>query len=320
MHILVTGATGFIGKSLVPLLQQNGYSVRTTHRTIDKHDVQTRSILLENIYFDLDADNNDYDRLLDGIDIVIHLAGRAHIFDKNNNDLQIYRKINTQGTDRLVKIASKSGVKRFIYLSSIKVNGEKNEPYAFNEGDKPNPQDAYAMSKLEAENVIRKICHESDMVFVILRPALVYGPGVRANFLSLINIINQNYPLPLATVKNRRSLLYVKNLAHAISACINCPEIANQTYLISDTDISVPELIRKIASMLGKKALLFPIPVGLLKLIGSLLGKRSMIDRLTSSLLVNNSRLIQDLQWTLPYSFDEGLKATIDWYQHRQNT
>ncbi|MCH7536073.1 MAG: NAD-dependent epimerase/dehydratase family protein, partial [Bacteroidetes bacterium] len=242
---------------------------------------------------------------------------------KNKNDAQMYRRTNTQGTERLAKVASERGVRQFLYLSSIKVNGEKNavgvnnEPYAFNEDDSPCPQDAYAISKLEAENAIRKICHESDMAFVILRPALVYGPGVRANFLYLLNIVNQNYPLPLVTVKNSRSLLYVKNLAHAISACINCPEIANQTYLISDADISVPELIRKIASMLGKRTLLFPFPVGLLKLIGSLLGKRSMIDRLTDSLLVNNSRLIQDLQWTPPYSLDEGLHATIDWYKHR---
>jgi len=187
----------------------------------------------------------------------------------------------------------------------------------FNEDNVPHPQGAYAKSKYDAEIAIREICRNSKMDFVILRPTLVYGPGVRANFLSLLDVVNNNYPLPLASVKNKRSLLYVGNLVHVISLCVNCSEVVNQTYLISDTDVSVPELVRKIASLLGKRALLFPFPVKYLKILGSLIGKRSMIDRLADSLIVDHGSLCKDVKWEPPYSLDEGLQATVDWYLYR---
>lgn len=323
MRILVTGATGLIGKSLVPLLSENGFFVRTTSREIESYSISKISSLKENVFFDLGADENDYIILLEDIDVVIHLAAKVHNVSSCREDSEEYFKINSDGTEKLAKQALLHGVKRFIFLSSIKVHGEKNiadeegNSIAFNESDDPRPLGAYAKSKLVAEVAIRNICHESKMDFVILRPTLVYGPGVRANFLSLIDAVNKNYPLPLASIKNKRSLLYVGNLIHAISLCVNNSEVANQTYLISDTNISVPELVRKIATLLGKRALLFPFPVSYLRTIGSLTEKKQIINRLTDSLLADNKSICKDLKWVPPYGFDEGLQVTVDWYLQR---
>jgi len=319
-RILVTGASGFIGTPLVQVLLKKGYLIRSTSRVLTKG---SESDNVEHYSFDLGDDSHDYKKLLAGVDVVIHLAARMHALHESEDKLSDYSKINTIGTERLANAAAKNDVKRFIFLSSIKVNGERNifdekgKTLAFNENDDPRPQGAYAKSKLGAEDVIRKICHESKMDFVILRPTLIYGPDVRANFLSLLDVVSKNYPLPLASVENKRSLIYVGNLVHVISLCVNYSEVANQTYLISDTDVSVPELVRKIASLLGKRASLFPFPVKYLRTIGSLIGKKQIIERLTDSLIVDNGSLCKDVKWVPPYSFDEGLQATVDWYLHR---
>ena len=323
MRILVTGATGIIGKPLIPLLKQNGFLILTTTREIENYNIPQDSSLTDTAFFDLSADENDYEVLLEGIDVVIHLAAKVHDVSISKNDSEKYFKINSDGTEKLAKQASLHGVKRFIFLSSIKVNGESNisdakgKILAFNEGDDPHPQGAYAKSKLEAEDAIRKICHESEMDYVILRPTLVYGSGVRANFLSLIDAVNKNYPLPLASIKNKRSLLYVGNLIHAIMLSVSYPEKANRIFLVSDTDISVPELVRKIASLLGKRALLFYFPVNWLKTLGNITGNRPIIDRLTESLLADASLIRKDLHWEPLYSFDEAMQETLDWYLQR---
>jgi len=322
-RILVTGGRGFIGAPLVQALCKKGYLVRSTSRVLTEEANDDEHDTVEHYRFDLGDDSPDYERLLANVDVVIHLAAKVHAIDKPEDNVSDYSKINTKGTERLVKAASANGVKRFIFLSSIKVNGERNISYkkgkilAFNEGDDPHPQGAYAKSKLEAEDAIRKICHESEMDFVILRPTLVYGPGVRANFLSLIDIVNKNCPLPLASIRNKRSLLYVGNLIHAITLSVSYPEKANKIFLLSDTDISVPELVRKIASLLGKRAFLFHFPVNCLKTLGSLTGKRPIIDRLTDSLLADVSLIRKDLKWQPLYSFDEGMQKTLDWYLQR---
>ena len=324
MRILVTGATGFIGKPLIPLLKQNSFFIRTTNREIDNNIFPKDSSLNDTVFFDLSTDKNDYNVILEDIDVVIHLAAKVHNVSSSRENSEEYFKINAGSTEKLAKLASLHGVKRFIFLSSIKVNGERNisdekgNILAFNEGDDPRPQGAYAKSKLEAEDVIRKICNESKMDFVILRPTLVYGTGVKANFLSLLNIINKNYPLPFASIKNKRSLLYVSNLAHAIFTCIERSEAANKTYLISDVDISVPELIKKIAYHMEKNTMLFHCPVALLKLLAGMVGKQSMISRITDSLLVDSSRFRRELNWTPPYSLDEGIRETVSWYCNRE--
>jgi len=300
-RILVTGASGFVGAPLVKALQKKGYLVRTTSRGISKNAGYEGTGTTEHFVLDLVKDDTDYEELLANVNVVIHLAAIVHAIHKPGDDFSDYYRINTCGTEKIAKAASNYGVKRFILLSSIKVNGERNisddigNSVAFNENDSPCPQEGYAKSKSEAEDAVRKICHESKMDFVILRPTLVYGPGVRANFLSLIDVVNKNYPLPLASIKNKRSLLYVGNLIHAITLSVSYPEKANKIFLVSDTDISFPELVRKIASLLGNRALLFHFPVKCLKTLGSLIGKRPIINRLTDSLLADASLIRKDL-------------------------
>lgn len=323
-RVLITGANGFIGQHLVPLLIEAGLTCRVTYHSIGQNPLLWDENNIDIVLFDLDDKNSDYDMLLSGVDIVIHLSARVHFMEQSSQYQDIYRETNTAGTQNLARAAARRGVKRFIFLSSIKVNGEKNiyddkgAILAFNEDSMAHPQGAYAISKQEAENAIRKICHESKMDFVILRPALVYGTGVKANFLSLLNIINKNYPLPFASIKNKRSLLYVSNLVHAIFTCIERSEVANKTYLISDVDISVPELIKKIAYHMEKNTMLFHCPVALLKLLAGIVGRESMINRITDSLLVDSSRFRRELNWTPPYSLDEGLRETVSWYCNRE--
>lgn len=319
MHILVTGGYGFVGSSLIPLLCKKGYSVRLGVRDINNNIFEKKFELNDKVSFDLNSSSNKYDQLLNDIDVVIHLAAKVHVMDETTNELE-YKEINSTGTECLAKEAAKRGIKRFIFLSSIKVNGEKNlinidgKPMPFNEDDVPCPQGDYALSKLEAEDAIRNICNNSDMDFVILRPVLIYGENVRANFLSLLNAVNKYCPLPLAAVRNKRSLIYVNNLGDAITKCINTAKVSNKIYLISDVDISVPDLIRMIAAYSKKRVFLFPFPVSLLKIIGCLLGKKRVIDRLSESMLVDNSRFIEDLQWEPPYSLDEGIQRTVAKY------
>ena len=208
--ILVTGGSGFIGRPLVKALLKKGYLIRSTSRVLSEDSKYNGCGTVEHYSFDLGDDSPDYARLLANVDVVIHLAARVHAAYKPKDNVSDYHKINTKGTERLVNAASVNGIKRFIFLSSIKVNGEKNisdakgKILSFNEGNDPHPQEAYANSKLDAEDAIRKICHESKMDYIILRPTLVYGPGVRANFLSLIDVVNKNYPLPFASIKNKR--------------------------------------------------------------------------------------------------------------------
>jgi len=322
-RILVTGASGFIGAPLVQALLKKGCLVRSTSRSIIENSKDDGCDTVEHYRFDLGNDDTDYEELLANIDVVVHLATKVHDVDKPGDNVSDYNKINTIGTEKLANAASANGIKRFIFLSSIKVNGESNisdakgKTLVFNEGDDPHPQGAYAKSKLEAEDAIRRICHESKMDFIILRPTLVYGPSVKANFLTLLDVVNNNYPLPLASIKNKRSLLYVGNLIHAIMLSVSYPEKANRIFLVSDTDISVPELVRKIASLLGKRALLFHFQVNCLKTLGNITGNRPIIDRLTESLLADASLIRKDLHWEPLYSFDEAMQETLDWYLQR---
>lgn len=322
-HILITGAGGFIGHSLISLLASEGKSLRIASRNLTQNHSLYNEYGISPVPFDLDINNNDYDALLDNVQLIVHLAARVHINDQGNGQTNLFRKTNTLGTQKLAEEASKRGVKRFIYISTAKVYGEKSSldngmAHAFNEEDTTNPIDDYAKSKLKAEQAIKKICAESNMDSVIFRPPLVYGPGVKANFYSLLNVVGKGYPLPFASVKNLRSFVYVENLAHAILTSIKSPEAINQTYIVSDIDISVPGLIRKIAHSMGKRSPLFSCSLILLKVAGMILFKSDMISRLTESLIVDSSRIRNDLQWSPPYNFDEGLQKTVNWYRSRQ--
>jgi nucleoside-diphosphate-sugar epimerase len=261
----------------------------------------------------------DWSRALKGVDTVVHLAARTHVMREVNSDpLTEYRSINVAGTAHLASAASESGVKRFIYLSSIKVNGEgRKEPYT--ERDIPAPGDHYGISKWEAEMVLQRVHAETNMEVVIIRPPLVYGPGVKANFLQLIKIVNRGIPLPLSSVNNSRSVIYLGNLIDAIVACIDRPEAAGQTYLVSDgEDISTPELIRRVAAALGKAPRLFPCPPMMIRLAGKFTGRFAEVERLLGSLTVDTSKIQRELGWQAPYTLEQGLRETTEWFLKSQ--
>lgn len=316
-RVLLTGATGFVGRSLLPHLKSANFRVRALSR-------QPKTGLSPDIEWlpcDLIAAKHFGDALSD-IDTVIHLASRVHQFDQNGETaLNEYRRNNTEVTRRLAEEAGSKGIRRFIYISTIKVNGEKtgildNGQYQrFTETDTPEPEDAYAISKYEAEEALKGVCSNSEMEYVILRPPLVFGPWVKANFLRLIATINKGIPLPLASVRNCRSLMYVENLSQIIERCINHPVAANRLFLVSDYDISLPDLVRRIGKLLDKRLPLLPCPIALLKFAGYITGKQAVIRRLTESLVIDNSRVKAELSWEPTFSLEDGLRNTLNWYK-----
>jgi len=260
--------------------------------------------------------DTDWTQALDNVDVVVHLAARVHIMrEKATNPLDEFRKVNTFGTERLGKMAASSGVKRLIYISSVKVNGEMTENTAFSEDSIPNPRDPYAISKFEAEQKLQSVSSDTGMEFVIIRPPLVYGPGVGGNFLRLMKYIKNGIPLPLGSIKNSRSLIYIGNLVDAIVKCVEHPSAANKTFMVSDgEDLSTPDLIRRLSKALDKPARLILFPQSFLSLVFKLAGKPDDMDRLTDSLVINSAKIRSELNWSPPYSVEQGLKKTAEWY------
>lgn len=253
---------------------------------------------------------------LKGIDCIIHLAAHVHIMREASGDpFTVFRKVNAGGTSLLVRMAADAGVKRFIFLSTVKVNGEITGDNPFTEDHTPHPQDPYAISKWEAEQALHNISDATGLEIVILRPPLVYGQGVKANFLRLLDMVNKNIPLPLSLVNNKRSMIYIGNLVDAIIKCVEHPDAANQTFLVSDgLDVSTPDLIRMIACAMGKKARLFPCPVSLLKMMGKVAGKSAEIERLVNSLQIDSTKIRKILNWTPTFTMAEGILETVKRY------
>ncbi|MHB1215037.1 MAG: UDP-glucose 4-epimerase family protein [Thiobacillus sp.] len=304
MKALVTGATGFVGTALCARLAANGLEVVPAVRG-------KSGLPHERVVGNLDA-STDWAAALTGCNVVIHLAARVHVMDDTAQDpLALYRATNTETTLNLARQAAQAGVKRFVFISTIKVNGEgRDAPYR--ETDIPAPEDAYAISKWEAEQGLWQIAQDTGLEVVILRPPLVYGPGVKANFLRLLRTVERGWPLPLGAIRNRRSLLYLGNFVDAIRLCIEHPDAAGQTFLVDDGQpVSTPDLIRAMARAMGRPAHLLAVPVGMLELAGTLLGKRAAVARLTGSLFVDGLFLRTRLGWTPPYSLEAGLAATV---------
>ena len=311
--VLITGAKGFVGQALCAALSAGGKRIRCVVREPDpRHDVPGTEFLAVG---PIDG-RTDWAPAIRDINTVIHLAARTHRVHEAGNDLlSLYREVNTEGTRRLAEMAAKAGVKRFVFLSSVKVSGERTSDRPFTENDMPQPEDAYGISKWEAEQALLNVAHATGMEAMILRPPLVYGPGVKGNFLRLMRLVAHGAPLPLASVANRRSLLYIDNLVDAIIACLNSTAAPGNTYLVSDgEDASTPDLIRLLAETLGVPARLFPFPVALLKLGAAMLGKRREIARLTDSLQIDNSKIRNALGWRPRVSLAEGLSETARWY------
>jgi nucleoside-diphosphate-sugar epimerase len=284
MKILITGKNGFIGEALFTLLQQQNHQVRGTVRNERQENKNQNIVAIGDIGL-----ATDWKSALSDIEVVIHLANRAHILNEKVRDsLSIFREVNVEGTIQLAKQAVESGVKRFIFVSSIKVNGENTSQYPFTESDRPNPRDPYAVSKLEAEIALREIAQKSSMEIVIIRPPLVYGQGVKGNYQRLVCLVEWGVPLPFSSIKNKRSLISLDNLIQFLAEAVAHPSVVNQTLLVADKkDLSTPELIEKIAASIGKPARLFPFPIKLLKALGKLTGQSEIINRLTESLQID---------------------------------
>jgi nucleoside-diphosphate-sugar epimerase len=304
MRVLVSGANGFVGRALCSHLNAHGHAVVPAVR-------RDSGLAGEAVVGDIDG-ATDWTAALPGCDAVAHLAARVHMMDESAQDvLALYRATNTQATLSLAQQATQVGVKRLVFISSIKVNGD-GSPVPYCETDFPAPHDPYATSKWEAEQGLHDIAARTGLEVVILRPPLVYGPGVKANFRRLIDAVRKGIPLPFGSIDNRRSLLYLGNLVDAIRVCIEHPVAANKTYLISDgEDVSTPDLVRRLAKAMNRPARLLPVPPTLLSAAGTLLGKRDQVARLLGSLTLDSSAIRRDLGWTPPYTLDDGLHMTV---------
>lgn len=303
-RVLVTGANGFVGCTLFKYLHEvEQYHVSGSVRTADT--AQKNLFTVGEL-----SENTNWSEALEGQHVVIHVAARAHVMDDFVGEpLAEYRRVNVDGTLNLARQAASAGVRRFIFISSIKVNGESTiigSP--FQHLDKAMPKDPYGISKAEAEAGLWQINKESGMEIVIIRPPLVYGPGVKANFASMMKLVSKNYPLPLGAVRNRRSMVALDNLINLISTCINHPKAANQTFLVSDDqDASTTELLRIMAHAFGKKAKLIPIPMSWIRGVATLLGKKVVADRLCGSLQVDITHTKNTLGWRPPVTMEQQL-------------
>jgi nucleoside-diphosphate-sugar epimerase len=299
-----------VGRALCEHLQAHGIKVRRALRRPPAGDVGEHVVVGEI------GPHTDWREALDGIDAVAHLAARVHVMqDCAPDPAAEYRKVNVEGTRTLTLSAGRARVRRVLLLSSVKVNGEA-ALHPYTEDQAPKPDDRYAVSKLEAEQVLQEVATKVGVEWTILRPPLVYGPGVGANFLRLLQAVAHRRPLPIAAVANLRSLIYVGNLVDAIRVCLEHPGAANETFLVRDgEDVSTPELARRMAQALGVAPLLVPVPCSLLRFMGRLLGREATVRRLAGSLRVDDARVRANVGWRPPFALDEGLQATANWYR-----
>jgi nucleoside-diphosphate-sugar epimerase len=309
MNILVTGASGFIGTALSRALVARGHSVRAVVRGAGAPSADTPGLHRVTVV-DI-AGEIDRRALLEGIDVVVHLAAIAH---RAVADVPEIRRVNVEATARLADAASGS-VRRFVFLSSVKVHGEDSGDVTYTEMAPTRPEDAYGRSKLEAELVLADLAARGGMELALLRPPLVYGPGVKANFLRLLRWIDSGLPLPFAGVSNRRSLVYLGNLVDAVVRCVEHPR-ALGPFLVSDAEtVSTAQLVSHAARALERPARLFRVPLGVLRLAGVITGRGEELRRLTGNLVIDASKARGVLAWRPPYSLDEGLAETARWFR-----
>jgi nucleoside-diphosphate-sugar epimerase len=308
-NLLITGATGFVGKVLVESLNEK-YAIKT----IGRSNVSTNSHLQANI-----NKNTDYSPIITSTNVVIHLAARVHVMDEQaKNPIDEFRAVNTHGTLNLASQAAAAGVKRFIFISTIKVNGEStsNGP-VFSAQDTAKPEDPYGISKAEAEQQLLELGKNTGMEIVIIRPPLVYGKGVKANFAALMTLVNKGFPLPFRLIKsNRRSLVSVYNLVDLIKVCIEHPHAANKIFLVSDDhDLSTAEMVSLMAKCQKKRNFAVPVPVWCFNFAATLFNKSAVIDRLTGSLQVDITHTKNTLMWSPPYTVEQGFKLAANLHE-----
>lgn len=313
--VLVTGASGFVGEAIVfRLLADKQFCPIAAARGA------TRLHGLCSV-MPFDLTHPQIQLALNDVQVVVHAAARVHIMNETAADaLAEFRKVNVKGTIKLAQHAAASGVKRFIFISSIKVNGERTLPgKPFKADDLPNPLDPYGVSKYEAEEALKRLSYDTGMELVIIRPPLIYGPGVQANFLSMLSWLDKSVPLPLGAIRNQRSLVSIANVVSLIVICIDHPAASNQTLLVSDgEDISTTQLLRRLSMALDKPARLWPVPESLLRLAASLFGKKAVAQRICDSLQVDISKNRELLMWVPPTSLDKALRMTAGHYQENR--
>lgn len=305
MSILITGHTGFVGQALVKALVEN------TLRLVGRRHLagQPGQFFQKEL-----TTTEDYSDCLAGVSVVIHAAARVHVMDDTAADpLAAYREVNVAGTLNLARQAAASGVKRFIFISTIKVNGEATLPdQPFTAHDLSKATDPYGISKAETEAALKRLCSDTGMEFVIIRPPLVYGPGVKANFAAMLRLAKRNLPLPLGAIRNQRSMVALSNLVDLIKVCIDHPKAANQTFLVSDDrDLSTTELLQLMVRAYGKTPRLIPVPMSWFNIIGKLTGKQAVIARLCGNLQVDINDTKTTLNWRPPVSVEDGIKSCI---------
>lgn len=308
--LLLTGASGFVGKAVLNAAQQRGVKIRPVYRSIDAAKRHRDAVLVT----DLD-DATNWSHALQGVDVLVHAAARVHIMQEEALDqLAEFRRVNVLGTVNLARQAAAAGVRRFVFISSIKVNGEATVPgRPFTADDHPAPEDAYGLSKAEAEVLLKQVAQESGMEVTIIRPPLIYGAGVKGNLASLIGWVSRGWPLPLGDVNNnRRSLVGLDNLVDLILVCAENPQASNQTFLVSDgEDLSTTELLRKIGKALGRPARLLWVPARVISFVAIILGKRVISERLLGSLQVDINKTCVLLDWRPSVAMDEGLLRAL---------
>ena len=311
-RVLVTGASGFIGRQLCAALADAGYLVRAGLRTPRELPQGATECAVTG---DIGSDTR-WEEALERVELVVHAAARAHVTDSGADEEGAYLETNTHGTSRLAQEASRCAVRRFILLSSVKVNGPGGAPRAYTAHDVPQPADAYGRSKWLAERAVWQAVAGGAMQAAVVRPPLVYGPGVRANFLRLLRWVDAERLLPLAAVANRRSLVSVWTLCDFVVRLLTHPAAPGGTWMVSDgTDVSTADLVRRIATLLGRRARLVAVPVGVLRVAGGLLGKGAEVQRLCESLTVDTADTRARLGWAPLLGLEAGLARTVDWYR-----
>lgn len=305
MIMLVTGSNGFVGKSLCRTLRVGGSTVRAAVRKAAGAD--------EINVGDLNG-KTDWRIALQGCDVVFHLAARVHVMsDRDQDPLRAYRDVNVDGTLNLARQAVQAGVRRFVFVSSVKVNGESTTTQPFRSSDVPMPCDPYGQSKMEAEQALQQLGRETGLEVVIVRPPLVYGPGVKANFLNLIKLVQKGVPLPFGSISNFRSMVALDNLVDLLIVCNKHPDAPGNIFMVSDgADMGIKELVTKIANAMNKRLWLVPVPVGLMIGAAKLLGKQGVVDRLFGSLQVDIAHTQATLAWQPVVTSQAAIDKTVE--------
>lgn len=314
MNILLTGATGFVGNAVVARLNHE-HCLRAALLT--SSEIANLCESVECFEIGPIGESTDWGRHLDGVDVVVHMAARVHVMNDDSSDpLQEYRKTNVAGTHSLLLAARAANIKRFVFISTVKVNGEETGKRSYTPSDEPTPRDPYGISKMEAEQLVSRMCSEVGIDWVILRPCLMYGPGVKANFLQLIKLASRQLPVPLRGIKNKRALLNVNNFADLVASVVEHEGPLNRTMMACDYIASTSELYHALCVGLGVPDRSFYIPDRLMSNTLRIFGRQSYYQRLWGSLEIDNKQTVDILRWSPPYTFKEGIQQVTEWYRN----